>query len=213
MKPVRVAIVDDHGMVRDGLKAAIAEDPGLVVVGDAATLAAAIALCAAENPDVVICDQQLPDGLGSDLPASLGTDTIRVLLVSGLATEQTVAAAVAGGCAGFVAKADGIAKLVEAVRDLMADRAVFPAGLLRAMAAAGNAGGGPALTSRELDVLRLLAQAKGSEEIAVELVVSLHTVRNHIRNTLAKLGATTRLEAVVKAARLGIVDLSAHEQR
>ena len=208
MAMVRVVVVDDHGMVRDGLVAAIGEDERLDVVGAAATLAQGVELCQALDPDVVVCDQQLPDGSGSDLPAALGDTQARVLLVSGVATDKTVGAAVSGGCAGFVAKTEGVARLVSAIDDLMADRAVFPAGLL-ARFAAGSATPSPAvLTPREQDVINLLADAKGSQEIADELVVSLHTARNHIRSVLSKLGATTRLEAVVKAARSGVVDLS-----
>ena len=207
MAMVRVVVVDDHGMVRDGLVAAIGEDERLDVVGAAATLAEGVDLCQALDPDVVVCDQQLPDGSGSDLPAALGDTGARVLLVSGVATEKTVAAAVAGGCTGFVAKTEGVDRLVSAIDDLMADRAVFPAGLLARMVTAPESARA-SLTPREEDVINLLAEAKGSQEIADELLVSLHTARNHIRSVLSKLGASTRLEAVVKAARSGVIDLS-----
>lgn len=210
MTSVRVVVIDDHGMVRDGLVAAIGERSQLEVVGSASTLADGIDLCLTLEPDVAVCDQQLPDGTGSDLPAALGDSMTRVLLVSGVATDTTVGAAVSGGCAGFVAKTEGVERLVSAIDDLMADRAVFPAGLLARYASA-SAGARPVpLTPREQDVIELLAEAKGSQEIADELRVSLHTARNHIRAVMSKLGAGTRLEAVVKAARSGVVDLSPH---
>ncbi len=166
----------------------------------------AVQLCRALTPDVVICDQQLPDGSGSDLPARLGQRETRVLLVTGVDSESAFSAAIAGGCAGFVSKTSGLARLVAAVHDLAADRAVFPAGLLGQIATTHPAQ--VDLTPRELEVLHLLADAASSDEIASSLGVSLHTARNHIRTALAKLGATTRLEAVVTAARQGIVDLS-----
>ena len=204
----RVVIIDDHGMVRDGLVAAIDNAQELQVVGAAATLAEGTGLCATLRPDVAVCDQQLPDGRGSDLPSALGNSPTRVLLVSGVATGETVSAAVTGGCAGFVAKTEGVAGLVSAIHDVLADRAVFPAHALARLASASHADPPVALTPRELDVITLLAQARSSQEIADELTVSLHTARNHIRAVLAKLQASTRLEAVVKAARAGIVDLA-----
>ena len=208
MSSARVVVIDDHGMVKDGLVAAIDGIAHLDVVGSASTLAEGIAVCRTLEPDVAVCDHQLPDGLGSDLPSQLGDAATRVLLVSGMTADETVVAAVSGGCAGFVAKTEGVARLTSAIDDLMADRAVFPARVLARLATMSPPESPTSLTPRERDVIELLAEAKGSQEIADELVVSLHTARNHIRAVMAKLDAQTRLEAVVKAARAGIVDLS-----
>ncbi len=206
MDDVRVMIVEDHGMVRDGLISAIDAADRLTIVGDAPDLTNAIAVADRCDPDVVVCDYHLPDGRGSDLPARLGQSRARVLLVSGVDAQIAVRSAVAGGCAGFVAKAEGIDELITAIQHVAEDRAVFPAGLLSDVALTEAAG--PELTPREREILGLLATAASSQEMAETLHLSLNTVRNHVRSTMTKLGATTRLEAVVVAARHGLVDLS-----
>lgn len=195
-------------MVGDGLVAVINDAPGLNVVGVAASVHDAATLCRRERADVAVCDYQLSGALGSELPAAVADLSTRVLLVSGANPRVALKAAVEGGCAGFLPKTAGIPELIEAIRRVAADAAVFPADALAHAAGGDRGASGPPLTPREAAVLELLARAANSQEIAAELGIALNTTRNHVRSTLAKLGAKTRLEAVVIAARSGLVDLS-----
>jgi DNA-binding NarL/FixJ family response regulator len=205
---IRVAVVDDHAMVRDGLVAALCAEAGIEVVGSAGSLAEAVVLIAATDPQVAIVDLNLADGPGSDLPSLLpAPNATRVVIITGTDDRTGLDAAVAGGCSGFVGKGRGLDHLIHAVRAVAAGASVFPADLLarvlRSVAPIHNP-----LTDREQEVLGLLARAQTVEQISQSLFLSVHTVRNHIRAILAKLGASSQLEAVVNAARAGIVEIT-----
>lgn len=197
-------------MVASGFRAVLDEEPDLEVVGWARTASEGVTLTRELRPTVVLMDYRLPDLDGATAAAQIRADSphTAVLLVTGVETEAAVAAALDAGCAGFVSKGRGIIELAHAIRAAAAGAAVFPSALLAAVAGPSRLQSGTHdLTTRELEVLGLLAEGCSTEEIASRLVVSLHTVRNHVRNILMKLGARTKLEAVVVAARAGVVDL------
>jgi DNA-binding NarL/FixJ family response regulator len=208
---IEVLLVEDHEMVATGLRAALAEEPDMRVVGWARTAHQAVEAYAQLRPTVVVMDYRLPD-----LDGTRATLQIRdidseavVLLLTGADDPSIVSEALEAGCSGFVGKERGVDELAQAIRAVARGAAVFPAGMLsRALTAAEERQKvGEDLTTREREVLALLADGRSTEEIAGELFLSLHTVRNHVRNILTKLHARTKLEAVVIAARGGIVDL------
>jgi DNA-binding NarL/FixJ family response regulator len=205
---VRVVVVDDHQMLLDAMTIALSRHPRIEVVGSANSFSDAVDLLARADVDVLVTDLQLRDGRGTDLVdhATRSSPSIPVLLITGTDGRRAVQAALASGCAGFVSKAHGFERLVDAVLAVARGAAVFPAALLSATFDAGptDASG---LSTREVEVLQLLAGARSVTEIADELHLSLHTVRNHVKQILAKLGAHSQLEAVVIGARHGLVEI------
>jgi DNA-binding NarL/FixJ family response regulator len=209
---VRVLIVEDHEMVATGLRALLDAEPDIEVAAWARTAAEGVDAYGAHAPDVVLMDYALPDGSGTDVTARLRTDDpdACVLLVTGHeGNSRVVLEALDAGCAGFVSKERSVTDLANAIRAASRGAAVFPADLLTSVAARGDTAPkhGDDLTTREREVLDLLAHGRSTEEIQAALFLSQHTVRNHVRNVLNKLHARTKLEAVVIAARSGLVDL------
>jgi DNA-binding NarL/FixJ family response regulator len=209
---LRVLLVDDHDMVATGLRTVLDAEPDIEVVGWARNGAEAVAQYAELKPDCVVMDYGLPDATGTQVTAQIRALDPKacVLLVTGQDYNQTVVAdALDAGCAGFVSKERSVTELANAIRAATAGAAVFPADLLASVTQRGaEKSSASQLTPREREVLDLLALGKSTEEIQQELFLSQHTVRNHVRNVLNKLGARTKLEAVVIAARAGLVDLS-----
>jgi len=208
---VRVLLVEDHEMVATGITALLRAEPDLDVGTWVRTGAEALEAYERERPDAVLMDYSLPDTSGTEVTARLRErdPTACVLIVTGHeATQRVVIEALDVGCAGFVSKERSVSDLANAIRAAVNGAAVFPADLLAMVARRGN-GGRPVaeLTPREREVLDLLAQGRSTDEIQERLFLSQHTVRNHVRNVLNKLQARTKLEAVVIAARAGLVDL------
>lgn len=198
---IRVLVVEDQDLLREALVAALEIEPDIHIVAANADLASARAsVDAAHELDVAIIDFRLPDGNGTDLAAGC-----RRLLITGTNEEIAVRAALDAGFEGFVAKGSGLGELAQAVRVVHAGGAIFPAGLLPALSMV-DAPDEP-LTEREMDVLADLAEACSPATIATRRHLSIHTVRNHIRSILMKLDAHSQLEAVVIAARSGLVEL------
>lgn len=207
-RPYRVIVVDDHRMVLDAITSALARRDDIEVAGRAGSVAEAIGLLELSTVDVLVTDLHLQDGTGTDLVtyASRMNPPVPVLLITGSDGRNAVDAALASGCAGFVSKVDGFERLVDALLAVARGAAVFPAALLSASLVADPAGD-HSLSAREHEILQLLANALSVPVIAERLHLSTHTVRNHVKQILSKLDAHTQLEAVVIAARAGIVEL------
>ena len=199
-------------MVGEGLVAALDADPDLTVVGVGNTLAEGVALVRAHRPDVVLMDYRLPDGDGASGTAAVKqvSRSTQVVMLSALGGEEVLVRAIEAGCSGFLHKTRPIAEVRTAVRRAHAGEVLFSADVLAKVVGGLRrrpAGSGPDLTRRELEILRLLSGGTSTAQIAERLVVSTHTVRNHVRNILGKLGAHSKLEALAIAARDGIIDL------
>lgn len=217
--PARVVIVDDHGLMREGLAAILAGQPDYVVVGQAAGVAEAVERVRELSPDVVLLDIGLAGESGLELLDRLAglSPRPKTVVVTMHDRLDLVAACFRAGAQGFVIKDSAAVSLLGAMDavlrgDRYLDAAITPQVLLRldAYAAKRQAAGDPAyaaLTRREQQVLRLLAQGKPPAVIATDLFISKKTVENHRGNILGKLGLANLAELVRYAVRLGIVDL------
>lgn len=206
---LRVVVIDDHEMVADALALALAQH-GISVVAQARTLAEGVPLASGTDADVVLLDFRLPDGDALEAlerlrePGSLAP----VLVLTAVADHRTAVDVLAAGASGYVTKDLAVVDLVAAIRTVAAGDRVIPpdlAGALVDRLRAPSGGRGAALTPREVDALRLLADGQGIAEIAATLGLTRNTVRKHVQAVLSKLGAHTQLEAVAIARREGLV--------
>lgn len=207
---VRVVIVDDHRLVADSIAAALEARGDITVVEVASNCAEGLAAATRRRPDVLLLDQRLPDGLGTDvLPEMLDRcPTMKVLLVTADDNDEVLTRAIEAGAAGFIPKGERAANLVRAVRAAANDEAVITAeDMRRLLGRIGRRGprAGDDLTAREREVLRLLVDGKSTAALATTLVVSPATARNHVQAIMRKLGAHSRLEAVAIATRHNIL--------
>ncbi len=210
-QPIRVLIVDDHEVLTTSLAQALDLEPDLRVVGRAGTLERAEALIPSVRPDVLLLDHRLPDGDGVAAIPRLRAlrPSMAVVVLTASAAEHVMVAAIEAGVAGFVSKTRGLGELTAAVRAAAAGEAVVsPEMLSRLLPRLQRGRAGVArvtLTEREREVLALVAEGLTNAAIAERLTVSVHTVRNHVANLSAKLGASSKLEALAIAVREGLL--------
>lgn len=204
-------VVDDHALVADSLVRVLSEEADLEVVGVAPTLARARELLMSTRPDVVLLDQELPDGSGSDAVAALLTarPETQIVMLTASTSDQVLSTAMSAGATGFVSKTSGLDELVSAVRAAArGDSVISPELLGRLLSRLRQEPStlGRDLTDRETEILGFLARGLTNAAIAAQLVVSVHTVRNHVANLSAKLGAHSKLEALAIAVRENLVE-------
>lgn len=211
-EPIRVVVVDDHPVWRDGVRSDL-ETSGVVhVVGEAADGSDAVEVVLDVMPDVVLMDLQLPTVSGVEATRRIleAAPHVRVLVLSASAEEADVLAAVKAGAIGYLLKSSTSHELVAAVRGVHGGEPVFTpslAGLVlgefRRMAASAD-GGEPGLTPRENDVLKLVAKGYTYREIGDKLFISSKTVQNHVQNILTKLQLSQRYELMRYAIHKGL---------
>ena len=211
IEDIRIVIVDDHEVVALGLKALLSDEDGLSVVGTATTVEQARSVLAELKPDVALVDYRLPDGSGIDVITALRSieDPPGVVMITAAADRRVMSQALDAGCLGFLSKNADHADLVASVRAAAKGDSHFTPDVVRHLSHLRRFEQFDVdeLSDRECEVLQLSALGKSPEDIAAELFLSLHTVRNHIRNAMTKLQAHSKLEAVVKAARLRLITL------
>ena len=208
--PIRVLIVEDQVMLADALARLIGQEEDLVVVGSTAGVVEALAVARREQPDVVLMDFSLPDGDGMAATREIkkSREETKVVMLTGFGEASVLEAAIEAGCSGFLTKDRAAAEVVQAVRKAHEGESVIEPALLAAMLARMRRGAGKPrarLSCRELEVLVLLAKGVANRDIAEQMVVSVHTVRSHVQNLMMKLEAHSKLEAVAKAVRQGII--------
>lgn len=207
---VRVLIVDDHEVLAASLALVLDDQPDITTVGVAGTIAKAKALIVTATPDVVLLDHRLPDGDGVAAIGELRRlrPSVEIVVLTASAADHVLVAAIEAGAAGFVSKTRGLAEVTAAVRAAASGEAVISPELLARLLPRLQRGRQPGhndLTEREREVLGLLAEGLSNAAIAKQLTVSVHTVRNHIANLSAKLGAHSKLEALSIAVRDGLL--------
>jgi DNA-binding NarL/FixJ family response regulator len=203
----RVLLVDDHDLIRDGLGMVFAQEPGMEVVGAAKTVGEALRMYAELAPDVIVTDLQLQDGTGLDVVRAarrVRADTGLVVLTMHAGDDQIFAAMEAGASA-FVGKDAPSTEVVKAARHAaVSPRSFLCAGLAGAVMRRTSSES-TRLTSREHDVLMLLADGLSAAEIGGRLHLSESTVKSHVGHIYQKLGATNRAQALVTAMRIGLL--------
>ena len=207
-QPITVLLVDDHAVVREGLRAFLSLQPDLRVVGEAADAAQAVELARRLRPRVVLMDLVLPQRDGVDAIRELRSalPQVRVLVLSSFVDDARVFAALQAGAAGYLLKDLQPEALAEAIRQV--DRglpALHPQVAARLVHHAVEPAGLADFTPRERDVLRLLADGFANKEIARKLGISEKTVKTHVSNILPKLGVQDRTQAALAAVRRGLV--------
>ena len=205
---VRVFLVDDHEVVRRGVAEVLEEDPVITVVGEAGSVAEALARVPAVRPDVTVVDMRLPDGDGAEVCRKLRERVpgLRCLVLTSFPDEDAVAAAVAAGASGYVLKQVRGSALVTAVRTVADGGTLFD----RDVGAAASARRRPAerdrrlavLTEQERTVLRLIGEGLTNRQIGVRMGLAEKTVKNYTSHLLAKLGLERRTQAAILATEL-----------
>ena len=204
----RVLIVDDHAVVREGLRALLGAQPDIAVVGEAGTAEEAVRRVGFDEPDLVVMDVQLPDGTGVDACREIRSrwPEVKVLILTSFADDGALHAAIMAGAAGYVLKRIQSDELIEAIRAAAAGKALLDPELVDSVfrRIRGEVPGDPLLerlSSQELRVLELIEQGLTNRQIAAELHLAEKTVKNYVSNMLAKMGMSRRSEAAAYAAR------------
>lgn len=209
---IRLVLVDDHAILRQGLRSVLEREADLEVVGDAASEAEAVAVVGATTPDVVLLDLKLSagsdyEGLSLCNKLSRANPGLGLLVLTTFLDEDLVVRAVHSGALGYVVKDVDTTELVRAIRAISAGESAFDsrsaAAVVRAMS--GRSEPRQQLTDREIEVLRLLAAGMSNSKIGEELFISATTAKFHVSNIMRKLEATRRAEAVYAASKRGLI--------
>ncbi|WP_163512584.1 MadR family response regulator transcription factor [Fodinicola acaciae] len=211
---IRIALVDDHAIVRQGLRSMLEREPGLTIVAEAASAPEALALINKTEPDIVLLDLKLSTGSDSE-GLSLcrhivaAHPDIGVLVLTTFIDERLVVASIQAGAKGYVVKDVDPTELVSSVRAVHRGESAFDAHAAAVVVKSLHSGGGEdrgrSLTERELEVLRLLAHGMSNVDIGKKLFISETTVKFHVSNVMRKLDVSRRAEAVYAASKLGLI--------
>lgn len=212
----RVVIVDDHAIIRSGLRTMLERDGAVVVVAEAGTTEEAIAAVAAHTPDVVLLDLKL----GSDDEAGLRIcqqltaedPDVRVLVLTTFLNERLVVEAIRSGAKGYVLKDVDAEELLRSIEAVRAGESAFDshaaAAVVRSMSSpSASAPAAITFTARETEVVRLLAHGHSNRQIGQQLYISETTVKFHVHNVMEKLGVKRRAEVVYRSGQLGLLEM------
>ncbi len=201
---IQILVVDDHPVVRTGLKALIDSEPDMHVVGEAAGQEEALAVFGTLKVDVILMDLRLPDGSGVDAVARLHAQSpgVRVVMFSSYTKEDEVYTALKTGVCSYVRKGAPASELLQAIRAAHAGKRYIAPEIAEHLVDHVDHDD---LSPREREVLQHLFDGRSNREIASTLGISEHTVNIHVRNVMAKLGASRRTEAIATALRKGII--------
>jgi DNA-binding NarL/FixJ family response regulator len=215
---IRVAIADDHQLVRAGFRALLESEPDITVVGEASSGAELLSLLHRTAVDVALVDIRMPDGDGlwatEQVSADPALGDVRMVIVTTFELDEYVIRAVRAGAAGFLVKDTEPTDLIRAVRVAATGDALLSPGVTRRLLARASEGLKPpvadtrldVLTERELEVLRLVAQGLSNDEIATQLFLSPLTAKTHVSRIMQKLQARDRVQLVILAYETGQVN-------
>lgn len=212
MTPIRVVIADDHPVFRSGLRTLAEEAPELEYAGEAADGAEAIVVCAREHPDVVLMDIRMPGTSGIDATRQIVSDRPEtgVLMLTMLEDDTSVFAALRAGARGYILKGADPDQITRAITAVASGEVIIGAALALRVSAFFRGGAKtmapafPNLSTREHDVLDLMAAGRSNSAIAERLALSEKTVRNNVSNIFAKLQVTDRPSAIIRARDAGL---------
>jgi DNA-binding NarL/FixJ family response regulator len=214
--PVTVLLVDDHALFRRGLRELLGEH-GFSVVGEASNGASGVRLAAELRPDVVLMDLDMPGMDGQRATRAIVELELpcRVLVLTISVANEDLLAAITAGAAGYLLKDADVAEMIAGVRAAATGESRISPAMMSSVvqrlrgrersAITGPAGVAPALTARERDVLRLVAEGRDNSEMAAELHLSGSTVKRHVANLMEKLGVANRVQVAVYGVRHGLV--------
>ncbi|WP_407917768.1 response regulator [Kitasatospora sp. NE20-6] len=220
-QPVRVFLLDDHEIVRRGVKDLLDAEPDIEVVGEAGTCAQALARVPALRPRVAVLDVRLPDGDGVTVCRELRDrmPDLACLMLTSFDDDDALLDAIMAGAAGYVLKQVKSADLVSAVRTVAGGESMLDPATTRKLMESlrhhdetGTAALLDQLTPREREILALVGEGRTNREIGKELYLAEKTVKNHVSRLLAKLGVERRLQAAVLAARIDTGHRSSHSR-
>jgi DNA-binding NarL/FixJ family response regulator len=223
MLPVRVLVVDDQRLMRDGIASLLSIQEGIEVVGDAANGQEAVAQALALKPDVILMDVRMPvmDGVTATAQVRQALPTCQVIMLTTFDDEESIVKALAAGASGYLLKDIPVQDLAQAIH--LVERGIYQLEpsivnkLMGALIAPGRLATTPPktdpqpdlttvdLSEREIEVLRLVARGATNREIATRLVISEGTVKNHVSNILSRLGLRDRTQAAMYARDVGLV--------
>jgi NarL family two-component system response regulator LiaR len=213
-RPICILIVDDHTVVRDGLKALISAEPGMKVIGEAGDGLEAVAKARDLQPDVVLLDLVMPrmDGVQASLEIKKAYSPARILVLTSFSEDHMVISAIRAGAIGYLMKDTTSEELLQAIRDTYRNQPVLGPEIARKLmeeiqGGESQTGSDASLTDREVEILQQMALGLTNQEIADVLVLSERTVRTHVTNILSKLGLSNRTQAVLYALRAGIAHI------
>jgi DNA-binding NarL/FixJ family response regulator len=213
--PIRIMLVDDHTVVRQGLRMFLALEPDLEVVGEAENGAEAVRMAKELKPDVVLMDLLMPvmDGITAIGVLRREQPDTEVIALTSVLEDEKVVGAVRAGAIGYLLKDTQADELCRAIKAAAAGQVqLSPQAAARLMREVKAPESPETLTERETEVLRLLAKGQSNKEIAQGLVIGEKTVKTHVSNILAKLGVPSRTQAALYAVRIGLVSADAAGQ-
>ena len=207
---LKIVLVDDHEVVREGLRALLNRRPGMRVVGEAGTVAEAVTVAARERPDIVVMDVRLPDGSGIEACREIRAEhpETRLIMLTSYADEEAVLASIMAGASAYLLKQTRGQQLADAVQAVARGESLLDPQVtqrvleqVRTLASGAKAGKQSQLSETEQRILELIAEGKTNKEIAAEVYLSDKTVKNYVSNILSKLHLHRRSEAAAFIAR------------
>jgi DNA-binding NarL/FixJ family response regulator len=216
MDPIRILLVEDHKIVREGTCQLLEQAPDLTVIGEAADGGEAVRLATELSPDVVVMDVRLPvlNGIEATRVIKDQHPNMPILILSAYDDDRYVFPLLDAGANGYVLKTTSWAELAQAIRTVQAGKTALDPHIAHKVVERltqrqryQGEGMAKALTEREIEVLQTVARGKGNREIGEALSISPHTVQVHVRNIFGKLGVNSRIEAVAYAVRQGWITL------
>ena len=203
---INVLIADDHSVVREGLVSLITRKPDMTVIGEASNGREAVDLWKEHHPDVTLLDLRMPklNGVGVIKEVRDLDVAARVIVHTTYDTDEEIYQAVRAGAKAYLLKDAPLEELLSVIRKVHAGETCIPPALAAKLASRMS---GEALTTREVDVLQLLARGRSNKEIGSDLFISETTVKTHVRSIFAKLNVLSRTEAIAAANRRGLIQL------